>query len=107
MYIFNQRFKLLSLDNHYGEVLHHLFIYLFISWSNSMAALLPCDHFTALCTSKGDITASAIWYLWRFILDCFYIGMPLWALHAASVVSPIAFISALFAATCSQPTIQR
>ena len=33
-----------------------------------MVALLLCYHFTALCTSKGDISASAIFYLWRFPL---------------------------------------
>ena len=45
--------------------MYHLFIYLFICWSNRMAALLLWYHSTALCT---DISASAICYLWRFFL---------------------------------------
>ena len=31
---------------------------------------------TALCTSKGDISVSAICHLWRFILIDWYIGWP-------------------------------
>ena len=54
--------------------MHHLFIYLFICWSNGMVALLLCYHFIALCTSKGDISASAICFLWKFLLVHYYIG---------------------------------
>ena len=46
---------------------YHFFIYLFICWSNRMAALFLCYHSTTLCNFKGDISASAICYLWRFI----------------------------------------
>ena len=42
-----------------------------------------------LFISKGDTSASAIYYLWRFFLVHYYRGRPL----AASVVFPIAFIS--------------
>ena len=47
-----------------------------------MVAPLLCYHFTALCTSKGDISDSAIRYLWRFFsllyryLVHYYICMP-------------------------------
>ena len=51
-----------------------------------MLALLLCCHFTALCTSKGDIGARAICYIWRFII--LYLGLP--RLLAVSVVFPIA-----------------
>ena len=54
--------------------MHHFFIYLFICWSNIMTALLQCYHSTALCTSNGDISASAICYLWRFFLVHYYVG---------------------------------
>ena len=40
---------------------------LFVCWSNRIAAVLLCYHSTALCTSKCNISASAICYLWRFI----------------------------------------
>ena len=33
--------------------MYHLFINMFICWSNRMAALLLCYHFAALCTSNG------------------------------------------------------
>ena len=32
-------------------------------WSNRIAALFLCYHSTALCTSKGNISACAICYL--------------------------------------------
>ena len=43
-------------------------VYLFICWSNRMVALLLCYHFTALCTCKGDVSASTISYLWTFLI---------------------------------------
>ena len=49
-----------------GGWVYHFFIYLFICWSNRMAALYLCYHSTTLCTFKDDISASAICYLWRF-----------------------------------------
>ena len=70
--------------------MHHIFIYLFICFSNRMVALLLCYHFTAPCTSKVDI--SAICYLWRFFLVHCYIGRPSQASLAAVLVFPIAFI---------------
>ena len=52
-----------------------------------MAALLLCYHFTALCASKDDCSASAICYLrWLFLVH-YYISRL-----AASVVLPIVFI---------------
>ena len=58
--------------------MHYLFIHLFICWNNRMIALLLFYYFPALCTSKGDInaSASAICYLWRFLVH-YYIGKPL------------------------------
>ena len=41
-----------------GGQMHHLFIYLFIYQSNRMVVLLLCQHFTALCTFKNNISAS-------------------------------------------------
>ena len=46
---------------------YHFFIYLFICWSNRMAALFLCYHSIALCTSKDNISASTICCLLRFI----------------------------------------
>ena len=46
-----------------GAWMHILFIYKFICFSNRMGALLLCYYFTALCTFKDDISASAICYL--------------------------------------------
>ena len=60
-----------------------------------MAALLLGYHSTALCTSKGDISASAICYLWRFFIVHYSIGRLSWASLAASVAYPIAHHSAL------------
>ena len=48
-----------------GWVYH--FFYLFISWSNRMTALFICYNSTALCTSKRDVSARAMSYLWRLI----------------------------------------
>ena len=62
--------------SHEGERLDALFIHLFIYWSNRMAALLLCYHSTALYTSKGDISASTICYLWRLFLVHFYTVRP-------------------------------
>ena len=42
-----------------------------------MVALLVCCYFTAIWTSKGDISASATCYLFRFFLVHYYIGIPL------------------------------
>ena len=53
------------------------FIHLFICWSSIMAALLLCNHFTALCTLNGDISASAICYIWKFFLVHYLLGWPL------------------------------
>ena len=57
-----------------------------------MVALLLCYCFTALCTSKGDISASAIYYLWRFFLAHCYIGRHSQGSLVASLVFPEAFI---------------
>ena len=73
--------------------MHHLFIYLFICWSSRIAALFLCYSFTAICTSKGDISASAIYYFWRFFLIHYYVGRPSYASLAALAVFLIAFIS--------------
>ena len=54
-----------------------LFIYLFICWSSKVGVYLLCYHSIAPCTSKGDISASAICHLWRFILIDWCIGRPL------------------------------
>ena len=92
-----------------GEVgcIIYLFIYLFVCWSNRMTSLLLCYHSTALCTFKGDISASAICYLWIFFLVDYYIGRPSQASLAASVFLWPSFLSALLAATCFQPTTRR
>ena len=60
-----------------------LFIYLFICWSSRVCVFLLCYHSIAPCTSKGDISASAICHLRRFILIDFYIVRPLsaWSCH--------------------------
>ena len=47
-------------------------IYLFICWNKRMAAPLLCYHSTAVCTSKCDISASAICYLWRLFISLLY-----------------------------------
>ena len=72
--------------------MNYLFIYLFICWSSRMVAMLLCYHFTALCSSKGYISASAICHLWRCLLVLYYIGRPSYASLATFVVFPIAFI---------------
>ena len=79
--------------------MHNLFIYLFICWSNRMLALLICYHFTALCTSKGGISVSAICYLWRFFL-VHYIGRPSQASLVILMAFRIAFIS-LYSLCCN------
>ena len=40
-----------------------------------MVPLMLCYYSVAACSSKGDISASAICHLWRFIL-VEYIGNP-------------------------------
>ena len=58
-----------------------------------MIALLLSYSFTALCTYKGEISASAI-YLWRFFVVNYLVG-----LHrnlVASMAFPIAFIPLFF-----------
>ena len=42
--------------------------YSFISWSSIVEVFLLCCHFIVPCTSKGDISASAICHLWRLPL---------------------------------------
>ena len=72
---------------------HHLFILWFICWSIRMVALLLCYYFTALCTSKGDISASPICYLWVIFLILHYIGSPSQVSLAALVAFCTTFIS--------------
>ena len=60
-----------------GGLMHLLFIYLFTCWSNRMSVMLLCYHPTALRTSIGDISVTAICYFWRFFLVHYYIGRPL------------------------------
>ena len=40
-----------------------------------MGDVLLCYHSIAPCTSKGDISTSAICHLWRFILIDWYVGL--------------------------------
>ena len=54
-----------------------------------MVAMLFCCHFTSLCTSNSDISASAICYIWRFII----LQVGLLRLLDVSVVFPVALIS--------------
>ena len=70
-----------------------------------MAALFLCYHSTALCTSKGNISASAICYLWRFIYLSIYccVGRPSQASLATSVAFPVAFIS-VYSLCCNMLT---
>ena len=73
-----------------------------------MVVPLLCYHFTALCTSKGDISASAICYL----LEVFQIIIIQAGFHRLLLLlrwpflQPLVF-SALFAAICFQPTTLR
>ena len=53
-----------------------LYLYSFICWSSRVGVFLLCYHSIAPCTSKGDISASAICHLWRFVLIHWYIGRP-------------------------------
>ena len=46
--------------------------HILICWSNKMVAMLLCYNST-VCTSKGDISASAICYLRIFLLVHYYI----------------------------------
>ena len=72
-----------------------LFIYLFICWSNRMAALLLHYHSIAPCTSKCGISASAICHFWRFVFR-FNILVGLNRLPLAALVAyPMALHSAL------------
>ena len=68
--------------------MYHFFIYLFILWSNRIAALFICYHSTTLC-----ISASAICYLWKFIYLFIFVQVGRHRLLAASVSFPVAFIS--------------
>ena len=64
-----------------------------------MAVFLLCYHSIAPCTSKGDISASAISHLWRFIsIDSYIVG-----LHKLRLVISLAFLQLLFqfAVSCS------
>ena len=53
-----------------------LFIYFFICWISRVGVSLFSYHSIAPCTSKGDVSASAICHLWGFILIDRYIGKP-------------------------------
>ena len=57
-----------------------------------MVALLLCYHFTVQWTSEGDISASAICYLWRFFLVHHYISIP----SEASLATLVAFVQPSF-----------
>ena len=59
-----------------GRLDASLFIYLLICWNIRVRVFLICYHSIASCTSKCDISASAICHLWRFILIYWYIGRP-------------------------------
>ena len=72
-----------------------LFIYLFICWGSEVGVFLLCCHSIAPCTSQGDISASAICHLWRFIFSYRYVGRLYRLLLAAFVAYPIALQSAL------------
>ena len=58
--------------------MHPLFNYLFIGWSNRVWVFLLCYPSIALCTSKGDISASAleVYYVSQFTVEtyCFTDG---------------------------------
>ena len=56
-----------------GGLMRYLFIYLFICLSCKMTALMLCYHFIAPCIFKGDISASAIYYLWGLFLAFYFI----------------------------------
>ena len=59
-------------------------------YNGSPVTFLP---FTALCISKGYVSASAICYLWRVFLLNYYIVRPSWPSLSASVAFLIAFVS--------------
>ena len=56
-----------------------------------------------LCTSRGDISASAICYFWGFFLVHYYIGRPLQTTLGASVAFTMEFIS-LCSLCCNIPS---
>ena len=66
--------------------MHHLFLYFIIRWSCRMAGLMLCYHSIAPCTYIGDIRASAICHLWRFIFS-FSIKVGINRLSYAAVVT--------------------
>ena len=86
----------------------HSFIYWFICWSNRMTALLLCYHFTALCTSRGDISVSAICYIWMFFqfIITWVASHSRLLLLRQPFIQP-SFLSTLFATACFQPTPRR
>ena len=85
---------------------YHFLIYLFICWTNRMANLFLCYHSTALCTSKSNISASAICYLWRFINLLYRQAFICFSCYFGGLSCSLHF-STPFAATCSQPTTRR
>ena len=66
-YCWNQSEKCFSFYKR-GRLGVSLFIYLFICWRSRVGVFFLCSHSTAPRTSKGEISASAIWYLCRIIL---------------------------------------
>ena len=58
-----------------------------------MVALFFCYPFTALCISKGDISASAICYLWISFIFYYYICKPSYA--------SVAFLTTFISLCCS------
>ena len=110
IFLDNQRkpYSLLFVISEGRGWMHHLFIYLFICGSNRIVVLLHCYHITALCTSQGDISASAIYQPWRvFKFIIIQVGLHWLLLQLRWSFLQSLFLSALFAATCSQPTTLR
>ena len=60
----------------WGWLAESLFIYLFICWSSGVEVFLLCYHSIAPCTSKSNISASAICHPWGFLLIDWYICRP-------------------------------
>ena len=70
--------------------MHHLFIYLFICWSNRMVALLLCYHFTALYTYKV-ISVLVLFVIFRGLVQLIGVQVGLNRLPPAALVAyPIA-----------------
>ena len=65
----------------FAGVVGCIFIYLLICWSSRVRVFLLCYHSIAPCTFKGNISASAICHLWRFILSDLYIGSLSYSSH--------------------------